>query len=646
MAACLGAVTTILAQNSSEDLIQAIRQNDVAGLKSRLAKGAAVNTRDSRETTLLMHAAAVGSPEMVNLLLDSGADVNAKNALGNTALNLAADQPEKVGLLMAKGADVNAATKLGRTPLLIAAHCDGCSSAVKLLLDKGADAKVKDGRSRTPVLEAALANDLDSVKILLAAGAEPDIADADGFTALQWAASNCNAEMTKLLLARKAKVNSANLGMGEVKFGKIQLSGLTPLMLSAAFCPAEIPKMLLDAGAKINDTDVRGMTPLVFAVSSESQRASVVKTLLAAGADVNAKTKLGESALDWARKFGHKDVLDTLTGAGAKEGLAYAAPLRKAGGSRSAREAVEKATALLQSAGTEFFNQSGCVGCHHQPSALMATDAARRVGVKVDEGMAKGHLKMSEGQTMALQQFLVERLDVGGAQDGWIAMLMAMGAERYPASRLTDTMLTYVASWQRRDGSWFFGGVARAPSEEGRFARTAQSIRIMQIYGTPGLKQYLDPRIARARDFLLKAEATNNDEASMQILGLHWAGSNEAKVRTLAKALLAAQHADGGWSQNRYQESDAYATGETLWALTEAGVLKASDTVYQKGAKFLLDTQWADGSWYVRSRAPKFQPYFQSGFPFDHDQWISSTATSMAVRGLAPAVEGEKRAAR
>ena len=41
--------------------------------------------------------------------------------------------------------------------------------------------------------------------------------------------------------------------------------------------------------------------------------------------------------------------------------------------------------------------------------------------------------------------------------------------------------------------------------------------------------------------------------------------------------------------------------------------------------------QAADGSWYVRSRAPKFQPYFQSGFPHDHDQWISAAATSWAT---------------
>jgi hypothetical protein len=41
----------------------------------------------------------------------------------------------------------------------------------------------------------------------------------------------------------------------------------------------------------------------------------------------------------------------------------------------------------------------------------------------------------------------------------------------------------------------------------------------------------------------------------------------------------------------------------------------------------------------VRSRAPKFQPYFQSGFPYEHDQWVSSAATAWAVMALAPALE-------
>jgi hypothetical protein len=529
---------------------------------------------------------------------------------------------------------------------MIAAHCDGCSATVKLLLDKGANPKAADGHKRTPLLEATDGNDLESIKLLLAKGADADAADQAGNGPIASAAMACNLEAVKLLLAHKANVNAANAFSGEVKFGKIQLIHLTPLMLASTYCSPALVKTLLDAGAKINETDIRGMTPLMFAVSSEEQNPAVAKLLLGAGADVNTKSKVGETALDWAEKFGNKDVLATLKAAGAKEGVPYAAPARQPAGQRTAGQAAEKATALLQTAATEFFKQSGCVGCHHQPAALMATDAARRAGLKVDDGAAKGHAKMAEGQANFFQQALNERLDSGGAQDGWIFELLALSTEKYPPNRLTDTLVSYIAALQRRDGSWWFGGVSRAPMEEGRIARAALGLRVMQLYSTPGMKADLDVRIARARDFLLKAQAKTNDEAAMQIAGLHWAGGNQAKVQSLAKTLVAAQRADGGWGQNRNLASDAYATGETLWALHEAGAFQASDAAYQKGVKFLLDTQWADGSWYVRSRAPKFQPYFQSGFPFDHDQWISSTATSFAVRGLAPAVELEKRASR
>ena len=646
MAMCVCLAGTSAAQNSTDELIQAIRKNDLAGLKAAFAKGADVNSRDSRDTTLLMHAAAVGSPEAVQLLLDSGANVNAKNQFANTALTLAADQPEKARLLIEKGADVNATTKMGRTPVMIAAHCDGCSATVKLLLDKGADPKAIDGRKRTAILEAANADDLDSLKLLLAKGVDADIADADGFTPLMWTATNCNLEATKLLMGRKANVNAANLGNGEVKFGKIQLIHLTPLMLGSTFCGTDLVKTLLDAGAKVNEADGRGMTPLMFAVSSETQRVPVARMLLAAGADVNARSTVGETALDWAEKFGNREVIAALTAAGGKEGVPYSAPRRESAGTQTAGQAVEKATGLLQRTSTEFFHQSGCVSCHHQLSAMPAAGAARRAGLQVDNAAATAHVKMAEGQTLALQQFLIERYDNGGAQDPWVALLLGLNAESYVPNRMTDTILSYVISFQRRDGSWWFGGVSRAPSEEGHFARTAFGIRVMQVYGTPAMKADLDRHIVRARDYLLRNEPQTNDEAAMQILGLHWAGGNEGKVSALAKKLVAAQHADGGWSQNRNLASDAYATGETLWALAEVGALKAPDAAYQKGAKFLLDTQWADGSWYVRSRAPKFQPYFQSGFPFDHDQWISSAATSYAVRGLAPAVEMERRASR
>jgi hypothetical protein len=132
----------------------------------------------------------------------------------------------------------------------------------------------------------------------------------------------------------------------------------------------------------------------------------------------------------------------------------------------------------------------------------------------------------------------------------------------------------------------------------------------------------------------------------MRLAGLTWAGVGRDEVAAAGRALIALQRPDGGWAPNRSLESDAFATGETLWALRESGVLTAANPVYRRGVRYLLATRFEDGSWHVRSRAPKFQPYFESGFPFAHDQWISSAATAWAVTALAPAISDEKRASR
>jgi hypothetical protein len=73
----------------------------------------------------------------------------------------------------------------------------------------------------------------------------------------------------------------------------------------------------------------------------------------------------------------------------------------------------------------------------------------------------------------------------------------------------------------------------------------------------------------------------------------------------------------------------------TLWALNEAGVVRRD----AQGVKFLLGTQCADGSWHGASRATTFQQYFESGFPYGHDQWISTMATGWAVNALALSIE-------
>jgi hypothetical protein len=98
---------------------------------------------------------------------------------------------------------------------------------------------------------------------------------------------------------------------------------------------------------------------------------------------------------------------------------------------------------------------------------------------------------------------------------------------------------------------------------------------------------------------------------------------------------LGEQRPDGGWAQRSELASDAYATGQTLFALAESGAVSPTGAAYQKGVKYLLSTQPADGSWVVRSRSAKIQPYFESAFPYGHDQWISAMATGWATAGLA-----------
>jgi hypothetical protein len=125
----------------------------------------------------------------------------------------------------------------------------------------------------------------------------------------------------------------------------------------------------------------------------------------------------------------------------------------------------------------------------------------------------------------------------------------------------------------------------------------------------------------------------------MRLTGVGAAGAPASDLRKLSEPILARQRPDGSFAQRDGLAGDAYATGMTLWALANAGVVQPDDEVYRKGLKFLLATQASDGSWHVSSRATKFQIYFESGFPYGHDQWISTIGTGWAAAALAMALE-------
>jgi hypothetical protein len=163
--------------------------------------------------------------------------------------------------------------------------------------------------------------------------------------------------------------------------------------------------------------------------------------------------------------------------------------------------------------------------------------------------------------------------------------------------------------------------------------------RMLQTYGIPERRSEFASRISRARSWLMQTKPRTSDDLVMLLLGLSRTGAGKQKIQDLAHALIAPQRTDGGWAGNPNLGSDASATGEVLYALRETQSLTAGDPVYHRAVRYLLTTPYPDGSWYVRSRAVKVQPYFQSALPFDPDQWISVAATAWASTALAAAVE-------
>ena len=641
IALCLGlAFGTAEAQNSRGELsgrfYRAIRNNDLASLKT-LSKSSDVNVKDDRGATPLMYAAAFGNLEELQLLLDSGAEVKAKSAFDATALTWAAGEPEKSRILMGYGADVKVQSKQGRTPLMMAARREGSANLISQMLTRGADPRAHDSVGVTALHLAAETGDAETIRLLIENGAEIDARDSlGGFTPLEDAAASNHVESVRRLLERGADVNVAT----SPPRARLEVGKVTTLMRAAVFGTPEMIETLLEAGAKVNEKDVQGRTPLMLAVASETQDPEVVRLLLHAGAEVNAASATGETALDWAVKFGSPSVIDALRKAGAKAGKPYSPPPPPlpTEDHADARASLRKSIHLLQSSSSEFFRKSGCVSCHHQIMTAVALRAARSAGIEVDESLASEELKVMQSQSIGRREAILQGQDLG-SPDSILAVIQALEATGYEPDIITDSIIAGLASIQRSNGSWngLLGG-SRAPMQDGDISRTARAAHMLRIYGIPARQFEFEDRIKRARAWLSAAKPKTTDDLAMLLVGLRWTGADNAAVRGAAEALIAQQRNDGGWAGNPNLGSDAFATGEALYALRESGALTADNAVHRRGVEYLLRTQYPDGSWYVRSRAVKVQPYFESGFPFGHDQWISAAATAYASMAIAASI--------
>jgi ankyrin repeat protein len=628
------------AKTSSDEFYTAIRANELARVSALIKQGADLNAKDARGMTPLMYSAVVGSPESMRLLLDNAADPNLTNTAGSTALMFSVTEMEKVRLLVDRGANVNAVTKFGRTPLLLAAMSDGSAGIVRLLVERGADVKAVDGIKSNALHAAATGNDIDTIRQLVSAGLDVNAANFAGFTPLMLAAGQANLPAVKMLLDKGANVNavSSDGAFQKVKAGTIALGNWTPLLLASPYAPPSVLKALLDAGADANVKDVRGMTPLMLAVSTDRPNIEGVHLLLSKTTDVNSRSLAGESAFDWAGKIGVADSLTILKKAGGTAAAASPTAL-PAYAPADLRTAVQRSISLLERSSTVAAANGGCASCHHHNITDFAVAIGRMKNIQIDDKAAANRQSLTKTRFFSPLNML-ERMDGPGSPDLELYALIALAVSDVEADRSIDAAVANILSQQRADGRWTLsiGGVARPPVEDGDVTRTFLGINMMKSYGPPGRARDIAARMERAVRWISGVKASTAEDRNTQLLALDCAAVERAVIERFAKIILAAQRPDGGWAQRDGLSSDAYATGQTLLALLKTGSIAPTSAPAQKAVKYLLTTQHADGSWYVKSRSPKFQPYFESDFPFGHDQWISAMATGWAATGLAMAL--------
>lgn len=549
--------------------------------------------------TPLMYAALYGDADEVQMLFKNGADANTPNDAGATALLWAVDNPEVTRLLLEHGADPNIRSADGLTPLLLAASHFGSIDVLKLLLDHGAKLEGQAAMAR-----AAAAGDEAALRLLMERGAEKHPLPGD--LAIR---SGCQPCIDLLLpLASKEDLDRA-------------------LVAAAEFGDSKNIEMFLDRGATASGAVLR------FAAVSEKVPTEGVKALLAHGAR-------DEAALALAKRQGNTPVVAALQSAGAKEIDPLAKPQQiQPAGARSARTAVEKSLPLLQHADVVFLQKAGCVSCHNNSLTEMTLAVARKNGFSFDEAAAVSQLDTIRAYIETWRDRSLQDIGIPGRVDTDGYILAGLAASNYPPDVATDAIAIYLKRRQAADGGWRIA-TERPPIESSDFEATAIAVRALRVYAPQTKRTEYAKAIQRGALWLSHAPPSTNEDYVYRLLGLTWAGGaggNQQAVGKAARELIGLQRPDGGWAQLRTLSSDAYATGQALTALAEAGGVPVTDPVYRRGVQFLLRTQLEDGSWYVATRTLPVQPYFDSEFPHERDQFISDAATNWATMALIPA---------
>lgn len=536
-------------------------------------------------------------------------------------------------------------------PELIVAVRHGDHARIRELLAQGVDPNVRDTEASRPLPAWAWSFLVGDEKGLAHFSDTDLVIDKNGArAALSYVAVRGNAELAKNVIDNAETADGAALtlaaGSGDLAMVRLLLDhGANPnlvvshadtaLMAAARTGNGDIIRALVAKNADVEARDHAGRTALLWAVRSGSLDA--VTAILNAGANVNVANYAGTTPLALAARRGNTEIVELLR----KQG-AHGDPKPGAGAANSPEVAVKKSLHLLQIGADSWLDRKSCISCHHQGMMVSTTALARKRGFPIDERLARRQIEAitSRDHRYSDLQYAVKSVDarLRADFDGGLAMraaffLSALLDTGWKPNDYTAVAARVVAESQWVDGRWNHGQ-PRPPISSSDLAATAFAARVLPAYAPKAQEQTIAYQIERARRWLVATRPMTTDDKSFRLFGLHWVGADKHEVSEAAAQLLDDQRPDGGWAQLPGLASDAYATGQVLVALHQAGGVATSDEAYQSGIRYLLRTQEEDGSWIVSSRSVPNNVFFESGYPHGKFQFISFAGSCWATQAL------------
>lgn len=302
------------------------------------------------------------------------------------------------------------------------------------------------------------------------------------------------------------------------------------------------------------------------------------------------------------------------------------------------REAVDRSLVYLQEEAVDWIHSRKCASCHHATMMIWTVNEAKARGYTVDQAA------LDEVTKWTLEDPLQSKVLLPGPKPGEkpgpgdlstlpnVYGLLAAAA--VPADALSEAsraslkrLKASIQEKQQPDGSWVHGG-GRPPMLESQEIATLMTLVALTSPGEAGEPPDAASR-RKASDWLSKNAAGGGLQS--RVLRLLVAVRSQADPTSWAgdlASILSQQRPDGGWAQTPEMGSDAFATGQTLYVLTLAG-LKPDSPEADRARAFLVSTQTDDGAWPMVSR-----PAVKGGGPAKDLQPITAAATAWATLAL------------